>query len=178
MKPAPGLGVCRVSDDPDYQLGKGCLIDPLLGDYAARAVGLAPVADPPHARTALATVLAKCRREADDDMFNPMRGYAMPGERSLRMAWYPEGGMPRSPFPYYVETMTGFEYVVAALQAMYGDLDGAERTVRDIRDRYDGLKRNPFDEAECGHHYSRALAAWSVLKAFDTQIQQQTKESK
>ena len=170
VKPAPGLGVCRVSDDPDYQLGKGCLIDQLLGDYAARAVGLAPVADPQHARTALATVLAKCRREADDDMFNPMRGYAMPGERSLRMAWYPEGGMPRSPFPYYVETMTGFEYVVAALQAMYGDLDGAERTVRDIRDRYDGLKRNPFDEAECGHHYARALVSWTVLKAWSKEL--------
>ena len=26
----------------------------------------------------------------------------------------------------------------------------------------------PFDEAECGHHYVRALAAWSVLKAWET----------
>lgn len=166
VPPAPGLGVCRVSEDPDYQLGKGCLIDQLLGDYAARAAGLDPVADPGHARTALGTVLEKCRREPDDDRFNPMRGYAMPGERSLRMAWYPEGQMPRSPFPYYVETMTGFEYVVAALQMMYGDPAGAEQTVRDIRARYDGLKRNPFDEAECGHHYARALAAWTVMKAW------------
>ena len=165
--PARGLGVDSIPSDPNYQLGKGCLIDQLLGDYAARAVGLDPVADPGHARAALATVLGKCRREPDDDRFNPMRGYAMPGERSLRMAWYPEGGMPRSPFPYYVETMTGFEYVVAALQVMYGDPAGAERTVRDIRARYDGCKRNPFDEAECGHHYARAMAAWTVLKAWE-----------
>ena len=168
---APGLRHATMGAknlaDPDYQLGKGCLVDQLLGDYAARLVGLDPAADPAQAKTALKTILEKCRHAADDDQFNPMRGYVMPGERSLRMAWYPEGGMPRSPFPYYVETMTGFEYVVATLQVLYGDRTGAERTVRDIRDRYDGRKRNPFDEAECGHHYARALAAWSVLKAWE-----------
>jgi hypothetical protein len=45
-----------------------------------------------------------------------------------------------------------------------GGRGGAERVVRD---RYDGRKRNPFDEAECGHHYARALAAWTVLKAME-----------
>ena len=168
---APGLRHATMGAknlaDPDYQLGKGCLVDQLLGDYAARLVGLGPAADPTSAKMTLKTILEKCRHAADDDQFNPMRGYVMPGERSLRMAWYPEGGMPRSPFPYYVETMTGFEYVVATLQVLYGDRTGAERTVRDIRDRYDGRKRNPFDEAECGHHYARALAAWSVLKAWE-----------
>ena len=152
--------------DPDFQLGAGCLVDQLLGDFSARAAGLAPVADAAHAKTALATVVAKCRRRSDAD-FNPMRSYAMGDEVSLKMAWYPDGRFPRSPFPYYRETMTGFEYVVAALLAWNGDRAEAERVVRDIRGRYDGRKRNPFDEAECGHHYVRALAAWTVLKAFD-----------
>jgi len=31
-----------------------------------------------------------------------------------------------------------------------------------IRARYDGKKRNPFNEAECGHHYARALASWAA----------------
>ena len=67
--------------------------------------------------------------------------------------------------PYYPETMTGFEYVVAAWLAQTGDFAAAEEVVRDIRARYDGEKRSPFDEAECGHHYARALAAWSVFRA-------------
>ena len=50
--------------------------------------------------------------------------------------------------------------------AQHGRFAEAEKVVRDIRCRYDGKKRNPFDEAECGHHYVRALASWSVLKAF------------
>ena len=152
--------------DPDFQLGAGCLIDQLLGDFSARAAGLPPVVDAAHTKTTLATILARCRRRSDET-FNPMRSYALGDEVSLKMAWYPEDRFPRSPFPYYRETMTGFEYVVAALLAWSGDRAGAERVVRDVRDRYDGRKRNPFDEAECGHHYARALASWTVLKAME-----------
>lgn len=152
--------------NPDYQLGAGCLIDQLIGDFSARAAGLAPVADPEHERATLKAVLTHNRKSAEDDRLNNMRGYALAGEESLRMAWYPDGRMPRSPFPYYLETMTGFEYVVAGLLAMNGDREAAERVVRNVRSRYDGVKRNPFDEAECGHHYVRALAAWTVFKAF------------
>ena len=31
--------------------------------------------------------------------------------------------------------------------------------------RYDGEQRNPWDEAECGHHYARAMSAWSAMLA-------------
>jgi hypothetical protein len=39
------------------------------------------------------------------------------------------------------------------------------KCIRNIRDRYDGMKRSPFDEAECGHHYGRAMASWSAILA-------------
>ncbi|HEU5327259.1 MAG TPA: hypothetical protein VFU78_04145, partial [Thermomicrobiales bacterium] len=39
------------------------------------------------------------------------------------------------------------------------------RVIQAIRDRYDGEKRNPFDEAECGHHYARAMASWGAVLA-------------
>lgn len=154
---------------PDFQLGAGCLVDQLLGDFAAYAVGLPPVVDTVHAKKTLETILFRCRQKGVE-MFNPMRSYALADEVSLKMAWYPTNRFPRSPFPYYRENMTGFEYVVAALLAWKGERAEAERVVRDIRERYDGRKRNPFDEAECGHHYARALAAWTVLKAFDPRL--------
>ena len=31
--------------------------------------------------------------------------------------------------------------------------------------RFDGERRNPWDEPECGHHYARAMSAWSPLVA-------------
>ncbi len=154
-------------DDPDFQLANGCLVDQLVGDYAARTVGLGAVADPAHARRATESILKHNRREPDAPVFNHMRDFTLAGERSLMMAWYPPERRPKTPFPYYSETMTGFEYVVAAWLAETGDLAAAAEVVRDIRNRYDGEKRNPFDEAECGHHYVRALVSWTVFRAFE-----------
>ena len=37
--------------------------------------------------------------------------------------------------------------------------------IQAIRDRYDGRRRSPFNEAECGHHYARAMAAWAAVLA-------------
>ena len=34
-----------------------------------------------------------------------------------------------------------------------------------VRARFDGEKRNPWDEAECGHHYARAMSSWSAILA-------------
>ena len=33
------------------------------------------------------------------------------------------------------------------------------------RERFSGARRNPFDEAECGHHYARAMASWGLVVA-------------
>jgi len=38
-------------------------------------------------------------------------------------------------------------------------------SIRDVRNRYDGRRRSPYDEAECGHHYARAMAAWGAVLA-------------
>jgi hypothetical protein len=42
--------------------------------------------------------------------------------------------------------------------------------VKGVRDRYDGIPRapigrNPWNEIECGGHYARAMASWSLLLA-------------
>jgi hypothetical protein len=39
------------------------------------------------------------------------------------------------------------------------------KCIKNVRDRYDGQKRSPFDEAECGHHYARAMASWAAVLA-------------
>jgi hypothetical protein len=79
--------------------------------------------------------------------------------QNLVMASYPRGNRPARPFPYFNEVMTGFEYV-AAIGLLYEDeLEAGLKCIKAIRDRYDGRKRSPFNEAECGHHYARAMAS-------------------
>ncbi|MDB6169656.1 MAG: putative bile acid beta-glucosidase [Verrucomicrobia bacterium] len=150
---------------PDYQLAAGCLIDQLAGQVNAHFEGLGHLLDPVHEREALRAVLAHNRRHGFEAHFNHMRSFVLGDETALLMASYPRGRRPARPFPYYTEVMTGFEYCVALHLAQEGMVRDALKVVRDIRARYDGRKRNPFDEAECGHHYVRALGSWGLIAA-------------
>jgi non-lysosomal glucosylceramidase len=105
------------------------------------------------------------RRAGFFDHNNVMRSYVLGDETAVLMASYPRGERPKEPFSYFTEVMTGFEYTLAAGLAYEGEIDEALRVVADIRERYDGRRRNPYDEAECGHHYARAMASWGVLLA-------------
>jgi hypothetical protein len=61
--------------------------------------------------------------------------------------------------------MTGFEYTAAVGMLYEGMTNEGIESIGDVRARYDGRKRNPFDEAECGHHYARAMASWAAVLA-------------
>jgi len=99
------------------------------------------------------------------DHFNHLRTFALNDEAGLLMATYPKGRRPSQPFPYYNEVMTGFEYSAAIGMLYYGETTEGLKCIEAIRNRYDGRKRNPFNEAECGHHYARAMIAWAGLLA-------------
>jgi len=164
---APGLRTKMGTDDlanPDLQLADGCLIDQLVGQFTAHVLGLGYLGDAGKMRATLNSILRYNRRTQFHDHFNHMRSYALGGESALLMASYPKG-RPERPFPYYSEVMTGFEYVAAIHLIYEGQVEEGLRCIRDIRARYDGEKRNPFDEAECGHHYGRAMAAWAAVLA-------------
>lgn len=149
---------------PDYQLGAGCLVDQLVGQFLAHVCGLGYLVDEDHVRTTLKSIMKYNLREGMHDHFNNMRSYVLGDESSLLMASYPKE-RPKYPFPYFLETMTGFEYTAAIGMLYEGQMDNGLQCIRNIRDRYDGLKRNPFDEAECGHHYARAMISWAAVLA-------------
>jgi hypothetical protein len=93
-----------------------------------------------------------------------MRSYALGNDAALLMAAYP-GERPQYPFPYFTEVMTGFEYSAAVEMLYDGQFDIGLKTMQDIRNRYDGIKRNPFNEAEFGNHYARSMMAWGSILA-------------
>jgi len=164
---APSLLVGMGADDitkPDYQLGPGCLVDQLVGQYMSHVVGLGYLVQRDRVKTTLASILKYNRRSALHGHFNPLRSFAMADEAALLMASYPRE-RPTNPFPYFGEVMTGFEYTAAVGMLYEGMTAEGLQTIRDIRARYDGSKRNPFDEAECGHHYARAMASWAAVLA-------------
>ncbi|MCC6415099.1 MAG: hypothetical protein IT582_04235 [Opitutaceae bacterium] len=164
----PGLSVGAGAKDPanpDFQLGAGCLIDQLAGQVNAHLENLGDLLDAKNEKSALRAVLKHNRPGDYNAHFNHMRSYVLGDEAAVLMASYPRGRRPERPFPYYTEVMTGFEYCLALSLAQAGATGDALTVVRDIRARYDGRKRNPFDEAECGHHYARAMASWGLIPA-------------
>ncbi len=96
--------------------------------------------------------------------FNNMRSYVMGRESGLIMASWPNGRL-KVPFPYFAESMTGFEYAAAVAMIYEGQILEGQKCISSIRARFDGYKRNPFDEPECGHHYARAMASWASVIA-------------
>ena len=97
---------------------------------------------------------------------NPQRsGYAFGHEGGLLLCTWPHGGKQSLPFVYSDEVWTGIEYQVAANLIFEGEVENGLDIIRTCLDRYDGRVRNPFDEYECGHWYSRALSSYSLLQA-------------
>jgi non-lysosomal glucosylceramidase len=158
-----GMGAADITH-PDYQLAEGCLVDQLVGQFLADVCNLGYLVDPAHVRKTLESILKYNRKTDLHEQFNSMRGFALDSEEALLMASYPKG-RPRNPFPYFTEVMTGFEYTAAVGMIYEGMEKEGLSCIRMLRDRYDGRKRNPFDEAECGHHYARAMASWAAVLA-------------
>ena len=70
------------------------------------------------------------------------------------------------PIPYSGETQNGYEYAAAIQMVQAGLVREGMTAVAAIRDRYDGEKRNPWNEFECGSNYARSMATYSLLNTF------------
>ncbi len=171
---------------------RGCHIDQVLGQSWACQTGLPRVLPKRETHSAL-DALWKYNFAPDAGGYaiahtaiKGHRVYAAPGEAGLVMTTWPQGGDELAvpgmankhedfltwlgPGGYFDECMSGFEYQVAAHMIYEGEPD-SERVIhglaiaRAIHDRYAAGKRNPFNEIECGDHYSRAMAAFGVFLA-------------
>jgi non-lysosomal glucosylceramidase len=155
----------RDTEEPQYQVGKGCLIDQLVGQYLAHVMDLGPLVSEKNINTTLQSIFKYNYKRSMDDHDNVERTFALNDEKAMVICDYGKAVRPHIPFPYFAEVMTGFEYSTAALMIYCGMVDQGIECIYNIRSRYDGEKRNPWDEAECGHHYARAMAAWSGVIA-------------
>ncbi|GID32938.1 GH116 family glycosyl hydrolase [Paractinoplanes brasiliensis] len=147
-----------------YDFGAGCLSDQLLGQWWAHELRLGHLLPAPRVRQALRSIVRYNLRTG----FEPhgYRSFADGDETGLVVCSWPHGGRPAVPLRYCDEVWTGVEYQVAAHCFYEGLDDEGLAIVRGVRARYDGTRRNPFNEIECGDHYVRAMAGWSLLTAW------------
>ena len=151
---------------PRYQYGEGCLSDQLIGQWYATMLGLGDLLDPTHVRITLKSIFRHNWRFDLSDHACLLRAYALAREAGLLICTWPKVEQPPYPFWFSSEVWCGIEYQVASHMVYEGLLNEALSIVKGVRDRHTGMRRNPYDEFECGHHYSRSLASYGLLLAF------------
>ncbi len=159
-----GMGSDR-TENPEFQLGKGCLGDQLIGQYQADLAGLGALLDPAKLKAALAAIYKYNYRPDLMEHDSVQRVYALNDEPALLVCDYGNGERPKIPFPYYAEAWTGIEYLAGSQMIFAGMVQEGIQCIENVRRRFDGARRNPWDEPECGHHYARAMSAWSGVLA-------------
>ncbi len=152
-----------------YQLGGGLSIDAHLGPLWAALYGVTiyGLLDPRRIDATLRAIYRHNFKPLMRETANTWRVFAVDDEAGTTMVSWPAGRRkPVIPIPYHSECMTGFEWAFATHLALRGHVRAAEKVAAAIRARYDGAKRNPWNEIECGSNYARAMAAFGMLQAF------------
>ena len=150
-----------------YQIADGCMIDQMLADWHAALIGANGVFDPEKKKIALRNLYQNNYKSSMRSVTNMWRNFSLDDEQGTVICSYPDGTeVPAIPIPYCEETMTGFEYALAGLMIAQGFIFEGENIVRAVRDRYDGEKRNPWNEIECGSNYARSMASYSLMPIY------------
>ncbi len=145
--------------------GTGCHSDQLLGQWWAHILGLGYLFPESYIKTTLNSIYKYNWRKDFHGHIQLPRRFAEDDEPGLLMCSWPKGGRPDSPILYCDEIWTGIEYEVAGLCIFEGDWDKTMEIVTGARSRYQGNRKNPWSEIECGGHYARAMSAYSMFLA-------------
>jgi uncharacterized protein (DUF608 family) len=157
--------IVDMGEHTEQQFGTGCHIDQLLGQWWAHLLDLGYVLPEDHVKTAVRNIYKFNRREGFDPADQSPRVFVDERDRGLYICTWPHSGKPDVPTQYSDEVWSGLEYPIACQLWFVGEREAALTMLSDIRDRHDGTRRSPWNEVECGDHYVRAMASWSLLEA-------------
>ena len=149
-----------------YQIGEGCHIDQVLAQWHANICGLGEIFDLEKVRSALKSIHEYNFIRSMRDFFNPCRVFSLNDESGTVICRWPSGKTkPIIPIPYAEEAWCGTEYAVASHMIQEGLIKEGLEISKAVRDRYDGEKRNPWNEIECGSNYARSMSSYALLLA-------------
>jgi hypothetical protein len=143
----------------------GVISEQLIGQWWSDMLGLGDIYPRDHIQTAIASVfkynfIPDCRK-----VLNTGYTLAMNDDAGLVICAWPKGGRPAQAL-FYADTIeVGYEDQVAGNLINHGHLLEGLVVMKAIRDRFDGRKRDPYCQIECGGYYIRSLANYGVLLA-------------
>jgi uncharacterized protein (DUF608 family) len=145
-----------------YQIADGCGIDAPLAQMYATLYGLEPIFENDKLRSTLQSIY-RYNFKSMREVINLWRNFCLNDEKGVLICTWPHCNKPAIRLTYNTEVMTGFEYAFAIQLAAEGMIEQSVEIVSAIRDRFDGVKRNPWNEIECGSNYARSMTAFGLL---------------
>jgi hypothetical protein len=142
--------------------------DGLRGQWMAQLAGLGYVIDKARVKKTLKSIVRyNWRPSLREHACGQQLVCALNDDAGLLVCSWPHGGQPKVPFAYYNEVWAGIEYQVASHCIMEGLVKEGLIITKAVRDRHDGVLRNPWDQFECcgGHHYARVMSSYGLLLA-------------
>ncbi len=161
----PGATAVRDTNNPINQMGEGCLSDQLFGQELAHVAGLGYLLDRQKIHKTLDSVdRYNFKRDLSEEE-GWLHAWALNDESAVILLDYTARQPPDQPLLVQKAILTGIEYMIATHMFYEGKNEKGLELVQAVRQRHDGIRRNPWSETECGFHYSRALASWSCIHA-------------
>ena len=150
-----------------YQVDQGVEIDMPIAQWHSNLYGLGEIYNYEKVVSTLAAIHKYSYKETMRNEYNPWRIYAINDEPGTRICTWPENTeQPAIPLPYSPEDQGGYTYAAAIQMIQCGLIEEGLCSIRAIRERYDGEKRNPWNEFECGSNYARSMASYSLLNTY------------
>jgi uncharacterized protein (DUF608 family) len=150
---------------PRWQYGKGCLSDQLIGQWYAHMLRLGYLYDQNNVKSTMKSIFGYNWKPMLWNHPGTLRIFAVSDEAGLVVCTYPKGDRPGHAFYLGDEIWCGIEYQVASHMIYEDMIDEGLAIVMGVRNRHRGDRRNPWNEFECGHHYARSMASYSLLLA-------------
>ncbi len=149
-----------------YQIGEGCGIDQTLAQMHADLTGLGEIFEKTKYIKAAQSIYKNNFYKSARDLNNMCRIFCANDEGGTIICSFDANRQtPFIPITYAEEAMHGFEYSAAVQMLECGMFEEAFECVGAIRERYDGKKRNPWNEIECGSNYARSMSSYALLLA-------------
>jgi non-lysosomal glucosylceramidase len=145
----------------------GCEVDQVYGQSWGFQVGLGRILPERETKQALAS-LWKYNFAPDVGPYAKVyngQAYALAGEAGLLICTWPQVVGKREECNYCDLIFAGIEHHVAGHMIWEGMLMEGLALERAVHDRYHPLKRNPWNEVECGDHYARSMASYGAFIA-------------
>lgn len=150
-----------------YQISEGSAVDQVVAQWHANICGLGEIFNKDMVTSSLKSIYKYNFIKDMRNFFNPCRVYCLNDEKGTVICnWPTDSKKPVIPVPYSQETMHGFEYQAAIHMLQDGMVSQGIELIEAVRDRYDGHRRNPWNEIECGSNYARSMASYAALLAF------------